>query len=137
MTRGAPTTWAEGPTRYTGHWPKRGGAAPFHILDVELFRGLLSIPNCYGPISGGVGKVMKLCFQPYKDIPKQTLYVAVASFLVQTISRIREGNDVQVIDESDFNVYVSDAAMSSSRFAILFGPLFFSSKLNKIMALSF
>jgi hypothetical protein len=40
--------------------------------------------------------------------------VAVASFLVQTVSGIREGNEVQVEDESDFNVYASDAAMSSS-----------------------
>ena len=38
----------------------------------------------------------------------------MASFLVQTASGIREGNEVQVVDESDFNVYVSDAAMSSS-----------------------
>ena len=38
----------------------------------------------------------------------------VASILVQTVSGIREGNEVQVVDESDFNVYVSDAAMSSS-----------------------
>ena len=113
-TRGAPTTWAEGPTRYTGHWPKRGGAAPFQILDIDLFRELLSTPNCYGPESGAVGKVMKLYFQPYKNLLKQTPYVAVASFLVQTISVIGEGNEVQVIDESDFNVYVSNAAMSSS-----------------------
>ena len=40
--------------------------------------------------------------------------MAVASFLVQTVSGIREGNEVQVEDESDFNVYASDAAMSSS-----------------------
>ena len=40
--------------------------------------------------------------------------MAVALFLVQTISGIREGNKVQVVDESDFNVYASDAAMSSS-----------------------
>ena len=57
---------------------------------------------------------MKLSFQPYKDVLKRTLYVAVESFLVQTISGIREGNEVQVVDESDFNVYASDAAMSSS-----------------------
>ena len=35
-------------------------------------------------------------------------------FLVQTISGIREGNEVQVVDELDFNVHVSDAAISSS-----------------------
>ena len=40
--------------------------------------------------------------------------MAVASFLVQTVSGIREGNEVQVENESDFNVYASDAAMSSS-----------------------
>jgi len=34
---------------------------------------------------------------------------------VQTISGIREGNEVQVVDESDFNVYASDAATSSSQ----------------------
>ena len=37
----APTTWAEGLTRYMGHWPKRRGAAPFQILDIDLFRELL------------------------------------------------------------------------------------------------
>ena len=57
---------------------------------------------------------MKLSFQPYKVILKRTPYVAVALFLVQTISGIREGNEVQVVDESDFNVYASDATMSSS-----------------------
>ena len=57
---------------------------------------------------------MKLSFQPYKDLHKRTPYVAVASFLVQTVSGIREGNEVQVEDESDFNVYASDAAMSTS-----------------------
>ena len=93
--------------------PKTGGAAPFQILDVDLFRELLLTPNRYGPESGGVGKFMKLSFQPYKVILKRTPYVAVALFLVQTISVIREGNEVQVVDESDFNVYVSDAAMSS------------------------
>ena len=56
---------------------------------------------------------MKLYFQPYKKFFKRIPYVAVASFLVQTVSKIREGNEVQVVDESDFNVYLSDAAMSS------------------------
>ena len=57
---------------------------------------------------------MKLSFQPYKVLLKRTPYVAVVLFLVQTISGIREGNEVQVVDESDFNVYIYDAAMSSS-----------------------
>ena len=47
--------------------------------------------------------------------------MAVASFLVQTISGIREGNEVQVVDESDFNVYVFDAAMSSSSRVVVAG----------------
>ena len=79
-----------------------------------MFCEFLSIPNRYGPESGGVGKVMKLSFQPYKDLLKRTPYVSVASFLVQTVSGIREVNEIQVEDESDFNVYASDAAMSSS-----------------------
>ena len=66
---------------------------------------------------------MKLSFQPYKVLLKWTPYVALALFLVQTVSGIREGNEVKVVDESDFNVYVSDAAMSSSEGFIFF--LFF------------
>ena len=93
---------------------KTGDTAPFQILDVDLFCKFLSTLKSYGPESGGVGKVMKLSFQPCKDLLKRTPYVAVALFLVQTVSGIREGNKVQVVDESDFNVYVSDAAMSSS-----------------------
>ena len=61
-------TGLKGPTRYTGHWPKRGGAAPRQFLDVDLFRELPSTPNSYGPESVGIGKVMKLSFQPYKDL---------------------------------------------------------------------
>ena len=79
-----------------------------------MFHEFLSTPNIYGPESGGVRKDMKLSFHPYKDLLKRTPYVAVASFLVQTVSGIREGNEVQVEDESDFNVYASDAAISSS-----------------------
>ena len=79
-----------------------------------MFRELLSTPKRYGPESGGIGKVMKLYFQPYKDLMKQTSYVVVVSFLVQTVSGIREGNEVQVEDDSDFNVYVSDVLMSLS-----------------------
>ena len=79
-----------------------------------MFHEFLLTPNRYGPESGVVEKVMKLSFQPYKVLLKRTLCVAVALFLVQTVSGIREGNEVQVVDESDFNVYVSDAAMSSS-----------------------
>ena len=58
---------------------------------------------------------MKVSFQPYKVLLKRTPYVAVTLFLVQTVSRIQEGNEVQVVDESDFNVYASDAATSSSQ----------------------
>ena len=79
-----------------------------------MFHEFLLTLNIYGLESGGVGKAMKLSFQPYKERLKRTPYVAVASFLVQTVSGIREGNEVQVVDESDFNMYTSDAAMSSS-----------------------
>ena len=80
-----------------------------------MFREFPLTPKSYGPESGCVGKVLKLSFQPYKVLLKQTPYVAMALFLVQTVSGIREGNDVQVVDKSDFNVYASDAAMSSSQ----------------------
>ena len=71
-------------------------------------------PDRYGPKSRVIGKVMKLSFQPYKYLLKRTPYVAMASFLVQTVSGIRERNEVQVEDDWDLNVYISDAAMSSS-----------------------
>ena len=85
-----------------------------------MFHEFLLTLNSYGPESRGVGKVMKLSFQQYKDLLKQTPYVAVASFLVQTVSGIREGNEVQVEDDWDLNVYVSDAAMSSSKGGYVF-----------------
>ena len=66
---------------------------------------------------------MKLSFQPYKVLLKRSPYVAVALFLVQTVSGIREGNEVQVENESDFNVYASDAAMSSSGLLLSIGYL--------------
>ena len=67
---------------------------------------------------------MKLFFQPYKVLLKWTPYVAVELFFVQTVSGIREGNEVHVVDESDFNVYVSDASMSSSITIIIPLPQF-------------
>ena len=79
-----------------------------------MFHELPFTTKIYGSEYDGVGKVMKFSFQPYKVLLKQTSYVAVALFLVQTVSGIREGNEVQVVDESDFNLYASDAAMSSS-----------------------
>jgi hypothetical protein len=88
-----------------------------------LFHEFPLTPNRYGPESGGVGKVMKLSFQPYNVLLKRTPYVAVALFLVQTVSGIRERNEVQVVDESDFNVYASDAAMSSSGILLSIGYL--------------
>ena len=59
--------------------------------------------------------VMKLSFQPYKELPKQIAFVSVTLFLVQTVSGIRERNEVQLEDDSDFSVYVSDVVMSSSQ----------------------
>ena len=57
---------------------------------------------------------MKLFFQPYKVLLKWTPYVAMELFFVQTVSGIREGNEVQVVDESDFNVYASNTVLSTS-----------------------
>ena len=104
--------WA--PIQYTGHRPKRGGASPRQILVINLFCELPSTPNSYVPEFGGIGKVMKL-FQLYKDLLKRTPYAVVVSFLVKTASGIRKGNEVQAEDDSDFNVYIFDVVMSSSR----------------------
>ena len=90
------------------------GAAPKQILDVALFHQLLLTQSRYRPQSGGFGKVMKLSFQPYKELPEWTPYVLVTLFLVQTVSRIRERNKVQFEGDWNFNVYVSDVVMFSS-----------------------
>ena len=94
-----------------GHRPKRGGATSWQILDIELFCKFPSTPSRYGDESSGFGKVMKLSFEPYKEHPKGTPYVTVASFLVQTVSGIRKRNEGQLEDDSDFNVYVSNVVM--------------------------
>ena len=81
----------------------------------RLISSIAMTPTRYGPESGGFGNAMKLSFQPYKEHPKRISYVTVASFLVQTVSRILERNEVQLEDDSDFNVYVSDVVMYSSQ----------------------
>ena len=40
--------------------------------------------------------------------------MSMVSYLVQNVSGIREENEFQLEDNLDFNVYVSDAVMSSS-----------------------
>jgi len=79
--------------------------------------------NIYGPDSGGIAKGMKLSFQLYKKLPKRTPYVSVASYLVQTIPGIQEANKVQLEDDSDFSVYVSNVVMYSSISLHLIVPL--------------
>ena len=49
--------------------------------------------------------------------------MSVASYLVQTISEIQEANKVQLEDDSDFSVYVSNVVMYSSISLHLIVPL--------------
>ena len=61
---------------------------------------------------------MNLSFQPYKEHPKRTPYVAGALVLMQTIFGIRNENEIHSDDDSEFKVY---DLMSSSQFKYLPG----------------
>jgi hypothetical protein len=66
-----------------GTWdnsPKNGGTAPWHILDVTLFRWFLLTPNEFGPETSAIRSSLKLSFYPYKESLKRTLYPTWAYF---------------------------------------------------------
>ena len=64
-------------TRATG--PKDGGAAPWQILDVHLFRRFLLTHKEFGHETSAIGKCVSLAFHPYVERPKRTPYVAGAT----------------------------------------------------------
>jgi hypothetical protein len=58
-------------------WPKAhqtNDAAPWQILDVNLFRIFLLTQDEFWHDTGAIGISMKLCFQPYIERPKPTPY---------------------------------------------------------------
>jgi hypothetical protein len=54
---------------------RTGGAAPWQILDVNLFQRLPFTQNDFWHETDVIGSSMKFCFQPYKERPKPTPYV--------------------------------------------------------------
>jgi hypothetical protein len=58
-------------------WPKAhqtNDAAPWQILDVNLFRIFLLTQDEFWHDTSAIGSSMKLCFQPYIERPKPTPY---------------------------------------------------------------
>jgi hypothetical protein len=51
-----------------------GNAAPWQILDVNLFRRFPLTQDEFWHETGAIGSPMKLCFQPYIERPKPTPY---------------------------------------------------------------
>jgi hypothetical protein len=78
------------------HNPKDGGAAPWLILDVTLFRQFLLTPNEFGSETNAIGSYLKLSFHPYKECPKQTLYAIWASFFVRAAPGLRGGLELEL-----------------------------------------
>jgi hypothetical protein len=61
-----------------------GDAAPWQILDVNLFRRFPLTQNEFWHEIGAIGRSMKLFFQPYIECPKLTPYVTWAYILLRT-----------------------------------------------------
>ena len=82
-----------------GTWdnsPKDGGAAPWQILDVTLFRLFPLTPNEFWPETASIGSFLKLSFHPYKELPKRTPYETRASFLVRAAPGLRGGLELEL-----------------------------------------
>ena len=84
-----------GSTRYMAQRPKNSDATPRQILDVILFRQFPSTPDEFGPETGAIGSVLKLSYQPYKELPNPSPYATVVPVLVQTAPGLRNGLEVK------------------------------------------
>jgi hypothetical protein len=93
LNRGRSPWWPRGAalqypwTTWSSCWansPKGVGAAPCQILDVNLFHRFPLTQNEFWHGTSSIGRSMKLCFQPYIERPKPTLYATWASVLLRT-----------------------------------------------------
>jgi hypothetical protein len=69
-----------------------GDAAPWQILNVNLFRRFLLTHDEFWHEIGAIRSSMKLCFQPYIEHPKPTLYATWASILLRNAPRQLSSN---------------------------------------------
>jgi hypothetical protein len=100
-TRGSATV-PEGTPRPTwascwANSPKGIGAAPWQILNVNLFRGFLLTQDEFWDETGAIGSSMKLCFQPHIEFPKPTPYATWASILLCTAPGLRTGPKLKLL----------------------------------------
>jgi hypothetical protein len=74
-----------------------GDAAPWQILDVNLFRRFPLTQDEFWHETGAIGSSMKLCFQPYIEYPKPTPYATLASILLRTAPGLRTGLELELL----------------------------------------
>jgi hypothetical protein len=74
-----------------------GDAAPWQILDVNLFRRFLLSQHEFWHETGAIGSSMKLFFQPYIQHPKPTPYATWASVLLRIAPRLRTGLELELL----------------------------------------
>jgi hypothetical protein len=76
--------------------PKDSDAAPWQILDVNLFQWFLLTPMEFGPQTKAIGYLMKLSFHLYVDHWKRSSDVSWASILLQTGPGARDGLELNL-----------------------------------------
>jgi hypothetical protein len=77
--------------------PKGIGAAPWQILDVNLFRKFPLTQDEFWHEIGAIGSSMKLCFQPCIERPKPTPYATWESVLLCTAHGLRTGPELKLL----------------------------------------
>jgi hypothetical protein len=77
--------------------PKGICAAPWQILDVNLFRRFPLTHDGFWHETGAIGSSIKLCFQPYIERPKLTLHATWASILLRTAPGLRTGLELELL----------------------------------------
>jgi hypothetical protein len=75
-----------------------GDAAPWQILDVNLFRIFPLTQDEFWHETGAIGSSIKLCFQPYIERP--TPYATWASVLLRTAPRHRTELELELLQAS-------------------------------------
>jgi hypothetical protein len=74
-----------------------GDAAPWQILDINLFRRFPLTQDEFWHETGVIGSSVKLCFQPYIERPKRTLYATWTSVLLRTTPVLRTGLELELL----------------------------------------
>jgi hypothetical protein len=74
-----------------------GDAAPWQILDVNLFRRFPLTHDEFRHETGAIGSSMKFCFQPYIEHTKPSPYATWASVLVRTAPGLRTGLELELL----------------------------------------